>query len=245
MGQVIVDNIDLLEPNLRIPGKKPVGQVKIDWSHPLARGLRAAILYYPDIRDLVTGQVLTKVGSPTKSTNNYTFDGTADGASLQIDLSNTRDITVAIGMDISAYNNTDDLAAEFTPNFGASNGILIDPNSGAPYTGLFQLAMNPGVVSSAGYPRPSVGYHDYCFAFINKFSGLGLIVDGKSIAASATSPLVPVANYANSTLYINCRNNASLFASSINRYLFIWDRNVWTNYGTEISRDPYQFLIPQ
>jgi len=35
MGQVIVDNIDLLEPNLRIPGKKPVGQVKVDWSHSI------------------------------------------------------------------------------------------------------------------------------------------------------------------------------------------------------------------
>ena len=36
---MIVDEVMLREPNLLIPGKKPVGPVKIDWDHPIAQGL--------------------------------------------------------------------------------------------------------------------------------------------------------------------------------------------------------------
>ena len=34
---LIVDEVMLREPNLLIPGKKPVGNVKIDWDHPLTK----------------------------------------------------------------------------------------------------------------------------------------------------------------------------------------------------------------
>jgi len=46
----------LREPNLLIPGKKPVGSVKIDWSHPLAKGWSAFFCPLPHNKsDLVNG----------------------------------------------------------------------------------------------------------------------------------------------------------------------------------------------
>jgi len=35
----------LREPNLLIPGKKPVGAVKIDWGHPYTKGLDVGVLF--------------------------------------------------------------------------------------------------------------------------------------------------------------------------------------------------------
>jgi len=48
----------LREPNLLIPGKKPVGSVKIDWGNPLApRDL--CLLFRSSVEELVHGDVLT------------------------------------------------------------------------------------------------------------------------------------------------------------------------------------------
>ena len=39
MADLIVDEVMLREPNLLLPGKKPVGSVKIDWDHPISKNL--------------------------------------------------------------------------------------------------------------------------------------------------------------------------------------------------------------
>jgi hypothetical protein len=44
MARVHIEETLLREPNLWVPGKKPVGNVKIDWSHPLARDLVCVLL---------------------------------------------------------------------------------------------------------------------------------------------------------------------------------------------------------
>ncbi len=76
MGQVIVDNIDLLEPNLRIPGKKPVGNVtaKDGWSAWMMGGLRSHGVGK-------TNRVLTSFNS-TNARNDLVLNGTSSYASL-------------------------------------------------------------------------------------------------------------------------------------------------------------------
>ena len=58
----------LREPNLLIPGRKPIGKVKIDWSHPHTKGL---IYWWPMLelygtmtRDMVNGTEATFVNTP-------------------------------------------------------------------------------------------------------------------------------------------------------------------------------------
>lgn len=55
-------------PELFEPGRKPVGPVVIDWSHPLAKKLET-FLYFRDgnVVDLVSGRVATKVNNPTSA----------------------------------------------------------------------------------------------------------------------------------------------------------------------------------
>ena len=62
---LIVDEVMLREPNLLVPGKKPVGPVKIDWSHSLSNGLKSFIvpLQINGAVDLVKGNLPTVLTS--------------------------------------------------------------------------------------------------------------------------------------------------------------------------------------
>ena len=51
MSQLIVDEVALREPNLLMPGKKPVGPVKIDYSHPIGRSVEGYWLPMPGKRN--------------------------------------------------------------------------------------------------------------------------------------------------------------------------------------------------
>ena len=49
-------NSELLrEPNLLIPGKKPIGPVKIDWGHPLAPNCVAAYTFNSQVNIVNNG----------------------------------------------------------------------------------------------------------------------------------------------------------------------------------------------
>ena len=56
---LIVDEVMLREPNLLIPGKKPVGNVKIDWSHSLAPK-ELCVIFRNVAHELVHNTILTE-----------------------------------------------------------------------------------------------------------------------------------------------------------------------------------------
>lgn len=57
-------------PELFYPGRKPVGRVKIDWSHPLARGLT-----FCSLPDTLINLIGTKVSSSYDFTESVSIDG--------------------------------------------------------------------------------------------------------------------------------------------------------------------------
>ena len=63
---LIVDEVMLREPNLLVPGKKPVGNVKIDWSNPLADKLVSFVMCESGL-DLVSSVLGTRNGTITPS----------------------------------------------------------------------------------------------------------------------------------------------------------------------------------
>ena len=56
LDQFYAEEILLREPNLWTPGKKPIGPVTIDWSHPLTNGLQSFLVFNGSqpLFDLVT-----------------------------------------------------------------------------------------------------------------------------------------------------------------------------------------------
>ncbi|RMH12113.1 MAG: hypothetical protein D6698_15575, partial [Gammaproteobacteria bacterium] len=66
----------LREPNLLVPGRKPVGPVRIDWEHPLAEGL---VFYYLRGADIVNNEhPQFKNGAVDDPTNGVVLDGVDD-----------------------------------------------------------------------------------------------------------------------------------------------------------------------
>ena len=69
------------EPNLLVPGKKPVGDVEIDFSHPLAKGLKGLFVATQGAKNLVSGEIMSPTAisggtaSPTFSGGVASFSG--------------------------------------------------------------------------------------------------------------------------------------------------------------------------
>ena len=75
------------EPNLLVPGKKPVGSVTVDWSNPLTRGLTHywALLPAARLTDIVADSPVTLVGGAVqKPDGSLFFDGIDDKATHPI-----------------------------------------------------------------------------------------------------------------------------------------------------------------
>ncbi len=96
------------------------------------------------------------------------FDGVDDHATVTLDLSGTRAVSVAFWVYWNAFSNNDDLMMEFgTPAFSSGNkGFLIDPNSSF-ISGNFEIAMAEyGNYQNSSFVRPSAAaWHHYVFVF--------------------------------------------------------------------------------
>ena len=101
----IVDETYLREPNLWVPGKKPIGPVKIDWEHPLTSKLR----FYVIIRGSIATELVTNVSVSANPIGNGAVKAYAEGLGWA-----TNSSTVISGFQFP-YNKCFDIVSnEFT-----------------------------------------------------------------------------------------------------------------------------------
>lgn len=146
------------------------------------------------------------------------FNGSSDGAVAAVDLSSYNKISLKFSLYWDAFANDDKFAFEYTNNFNAKNGLIIDPNeSGAT---KFNLTMSAfiGTYNGGSFTRPSGGtWHHYLCTF-DRTTGTSLgvtaFVDGvsQSITASNLTDLGSN-NFDSSSLYFMSRGVASLFGA--------------------------------
>jgi hypothetical protein len=163
---------------------------------------------------------VTKEGTATGQIDGADqFNGTSDYASVPLDLSGTKVITVSFWLNWTAFANNDQLAMEFTPNYNNSTGgFLIDPNSGS-WPGNFEISLKG---DAAGYndwniSRPSAGAWHYYTVVLDKSqpaaSEVTVYLDGSQPSATQVLNANNTNNFANSTLYFMSRAGASLFGT--------------------------------
>jgi hypothetical protein len=138
-----------------------------------------------------------------------TFDGTAGECHRADNLIAFSVLTVEFWM-ATTFNNTDDMACEFTADASANNGgFWVDPCASS---GLFQLLMRSTVTGNTRtgtFPRPTTGVTHHCvFVFNQGADTLKAYVDGVAqtitTGGAATSGV-----FANSTLTIGARNSGA------------------------------------
>jgi hypothetical protein len=113
-------------PQLFEPGRKPVGNVEIDWNHPMTRKLEAYLYAIPGgVIDLVSGRLMTKVNSPSTGIYNphsgiaTTTNGTDSYYLLEFGYSRTLALSDGIALAASWRSNvsqSDKRIAAFSNN---------------------------------------------------------------------------------------------------------------------------------
>ena len=115
------------------------------------------------------------------------FNGTSSFASAPVNLSTLRTITVEFWLRWNAFDTSDDLAMELTPNSGTNaGGFLVDPDESASGLGKFGLSMRQGPdwtgYNNAFFDRPAAGFwHHYAIVLDRSAAAAGEIsvyVDG-------------------------------------------------------------------
>ena len=246
MSQLIVDEVMLREPNLLVPGKKPVGMVKIDWSHPLTRGLRTAILYdglslsphfiYDDIGGFAweNGGILSGADTHGKyqtsaginrfiSTKTFSNIGLVDGVTCLSVVS-----FKITSVDIGLFGSTSTVPQVFLDTSG----------------GNLRLALYTGTASVYSSVEYSSAQYLQCAYSINAITDIGnSYVNGKQthddvgIGTSAMAGAIEFAGASTKSGLLN-NSNSQVYSS------FLWKGILSNSELQSLSLDPYQFLIP-
>lgn len=213
---------------LRKPrSEQPQDWADIDRSTPAGKAISTLIPFGGKNFDLVTGnRVAFGAGGsihPTPQGLTLRGSGASARASIPIDLSAHRILSLSFWMYWDTFANDDLLAMEFTANTNSNNGgFHIDPNNSG-VAGTFQCVTGDSAASSASsFARPSgAAWHHYAFVWDrNVVSGSGqpslrsAWVD--AIAQTTTtrsSTYATATNFANSTLYFLSRGGSSLLAT--------------------------------
>lgn len=152
-----------------------------------------------------------------------TFDGTNDSlqSASTIDLSAVNKCAVVFWLWWDAYADNDDLALEFTANTnGSTGGFYINPNSsnlagGGPNFEV-KLVGNMGECEAV-FARPSAAaWHQYVVGLDKSLSGeevSHVYVDSVAQSLTYDTDIDNSNNFANDTLNVMSRNNASLFGA--------------------------------
>lgn len=235
------------EPNLLIPGRKPVGPVTIDWSHPLANGLTVCILFQsPEPRNLVDGAALTKSGGAYFTPDGQYFDEVDDYYTLP-------NVTMTSGNTILTHTNFTDNAGSFFQvffSFGAalgSNTLNMYLGETSQATVPDQLVVATGAATSEFNFWSSLNNKPLAHVFNSSGSPRSRLWVGgdeiSQISDSSTWPSSPQTR----TLYIGAREdlNADRFFGGTLKYLYIYGAKVLSPAEiVSLNRNPYQFLIP-
>jgi hypothetical protein len=256
--EVLVDNVILREPNLATTAKKPVGNVEIDWDHPLADGLVTYLLL--GRKDINHIEDIVKNGA-----NRFTRNASTEDPSIGKDnygnptLNLTRIITTPI-----QYSATNDNMV------GATSGTIVSDVKydgvydnvriygigsgwGESYNG-FSIRFSPTIVDVTAFSDAYFGvWNRYAHSSHNKWyqyasvwnGGNDLVAYRDGIALTLSSA---PANNETTSLYGTSEavGKSTTYSGGLElNYVMIYrDRALTTGELDELRRDPYQILKP-
>jgi len=240
------------EPNLLIPGKKPVGPVKIDWTHALGKGLAFGQLYGAGEPELVTGEHLGSLAGTAslggdsvvvEGGNGWINLGSPEGLKTSnssswtfgiVFLCTSSSFSTLIGRSVSTAGNR---YLRIAPFVSATQTQWLQ---GAGVWGDRRFAVNPEVNEiqvgcfSSEY---KMGVLDKTRALYSNGEYVELIAD---FADWASQPEPPSGEW-----QLGTEESGGVGAFRGKLYaLFKWERALTKSEMEYFVRNPYQFLIP-
>lgn len=237
--------------------KPPLGAARIKWGHPLAPDpTRLPLLCLFDegvFRNLVRPTAMVLGTAPRWAVHtrgrSLRYPGTSSASSVPLDLSGTAKVTIDTIFSWDRFANNDLLAAEFTTNYNGVNAFIIDPNSSAPTSGVFQISMAGLAAYNGGYiSRPSAGIqHIYAFTLdrtTGAAMGVTTMVDGVSQVMTQTNTSSLTGNFLNDTLYLFGRAGTGLLGIGFLTKFALYTIILSSQLRLQLAAEPYAMLEP-
>jgi len=253
MAQVIVDEALLREPNLWVPRKKPIGPVKVDTSHPLAKGLHECWLP-PSLQGLMGNISGEWINAPITTAGSANGLGAVSTGGLSTHTSSAQGPISVLGNHAGNLRNRDfSVMSLCIPGAMAQHGVLFCFGSqtfsmrlNSTFT-LSLLDANQFDVATTSNTT-SQGTPTFCGVSVDP-SGNYIVYMNGTVGASGTTTRNFTDYYLEAWLSLNCE----VYANKLQFYwefggsLFFtafWHRTLSSADFDELYRDPYQFLIP-
>ena len=241
----------LREPNLLIPGKKPVGAVRIDWGHPLANRLTGCWLFRDTFLDEVSQKAL--VDWPSCSYTLPPFITTSKGRAIHIN-----DWDVIPSIDTAEILSTGDnwtLAIVARPDEKAGITHLVGMKGGAEpllrtswgSNGFLDVNINSRDLTDTT-PDVTGAWHSMSFS-ADVTGSRSVVYYDKELVDEQLTPVT--SSLSDNRLQIGssvidwdtCSATWYQFDAKVSS-LMVWDRTLTDGEHLEIHNDPYQLLIP-
>jgi hypothetical protein len=248
-----VDEVWLREPRLLVPGMQPVGNMRVDYLHPMAGGLALALPMVNDV-DLVTGRRIAWSGtgkiSPTNRGAALIGNTSSATGSIQFTPKATSPyLTIACWFYVNGAPGTDDIMLETSANSNnlAGRWALNIAPTGA--TSKMSLVVWKGAFPALielQWTRPSDSSWHLLVASIDAADVTSAIIFIDGVSQSFTTPYTNTtsANIVEDTLYLLSRGNGSLYAGCYLQQLYILSRKLSIAEALSLSSNSTQFLIP-
>ena len=240
--------------NVRAPeslvGRKPLGPVEVDWTHPLSQGLVVCTDISPaSVKDLVSGDTFALSGTPTfgiKNGGQAVIGGTADQAVIQ--LTGDRQIADDAPMSfvlIAAFDNANTTRNRAVRLLNTTAGSIywVESGNGSTsdiYAGIFNGSVySDNVLTQITAKKP--------YTYVNVFTGsnyISTIFDQKGQQYDRDALVVSTTGGAVDSVCL-LSNSGSLGMEGCVLYFCLWNRALNRAEEVAIGNDPYQLLKPQ
>lgn len=249
MAEFPVERTLLREPRLWVPGKKPIGPVKIDWSNPLTENLQSFILTGNNVElvsqksAVMSGDIVRAVSNGqlcTKCTNGPSSDGKLIGN--EVNAGNQIQVTLSVLVEILDDAEQYRYACGYRDDANA-HAVGITPRHSGNYWGLFYR----DTVKSDTSARIDQTHGMHHLTAVNIASNeCKLYRDGKLRHISTTNQTSTIANPSE---FVANNNSSNVSISNgdddvVVHYAAIWKRALPEEQVLAMQSNPYQFLIP-
>lgn len=231
MTLLVADRRALREPGVLYPGRKPVGNVVVNWCNPVARALTMAFVPQTGFVDLLDGP-LSVSGGASVSKGIATFDGVDDKASYARPMPVSKGVTIMCRFRRGGLAHQGLISDKDLANWGSDVGVNLN---------LRPPGMHFKVGTDDTYDNTSFGAVDtwYTITAVHKEGALTKVYDGKDELASYVGQATGTAYTASAiNAQLGSYYDGNYLAGDI-EYCYVWKRALFDAERLSVLEHPY------
>lgn len=230
-------------PDFAVPGRKPVGGMEVDRSHPIGQHVAYAFVPQHNLVDLIHGP-LDLTGSVSYESDYIDFTmASGDALSYDSGVEPSNEITVIFRCKRGNASATEGVFSDKSvANWATDNGISINFRTDDKRI-TWKVGSDEAVPTSGWSTLNTTGFYNVCCTY-NKNGSLKIYVDGEEPGSYATQDTPGAWGKSSTNVRIaNYYDNNYPFSGDL-VYLYVIRKELNQDQIRAFHRDPYQILRP-